>query len=183
MSALPVVAISSCKRRFGLVCLSPRLTVIRAKLRCLHRCTTRTSQIVAIRHAIEDIVEITDTQTLVVEDEVDARRALRLGKCSIIPWVEEAGLKVVHMSCARACYEICGESDLRIAAVNIATRYAHLASEVLDERGKFCPRSERWRLRRPLVTAFVLAHAFASRSVIKAFGGLIPPHPQSRNYD
>ena len=183
MSALPVVAISSCKRRFGLVCLSPRLTVIRAKLSCLHRCTTRPSQIVVIRHAIEDIVEISDAQTLVIEDEVDARRALRLSKCSIIPWVEEAGLKVVRMSCARACHEICGESDLRIAVMSIATRYAHLASEVLDGRGKLCPRSERWQMRQPLVTAFVLAHAYAARTVINAFGGLIPPHPQSRKYE
>ena len=182
LSALPVVAISASKRRFGLVCLSPRLTVIRAELHCLHRHATRAARIAVIRRVLEDVIESTDAPTLVIEDEVDARRALRLSKSSIVDWAEEHALRSVRLSCAHACHEICGNSDLRMAATSIATRYTRLKNEVLDEHGKIRSCAEHWQMRRPIITAFVLAHSYAARSIISAFGGLIPPHPNSNNY-
>ncbi len=183
LSALPVVAISASQRRFGLVCLSPRLTAIRAELRCLHRYAARSGRIAVIRDALDNIVGSSDAPTLIIEDEGHVPRALHLSRSSIVPWAEENGLRVVRMSRASACHEICGQADLRTAAMHIAKRYARLASEVLDAHGKVCPCSERWQMRQPLVTAFVLAHAYAARTVINAFGGLIPPHPTSNNYD
>jgi len=183
LSALPVVAISTSWRRLGLVTLSPRLSVIRAELRCLHRHASRAKRMALIRHVLDGVINATDARTLLIEDEGASPRTVHLARSSIVAWAEERGVSVVRMSCARACHTICGTPELRAAAEGIASRYSRLASEVLFEDGSIRCGTERWKVRTPLITAFVLAHAFASHSVVNAFGGLIPPHPSSRKYD
>ncbi len=98
-------------------------------------------------------------------------------------WADSRGIRVAQFTLARACTEVCGESRLAVATKRIVSRYPALAERLLDARGNVLRDTERWRHVRPLVVAFVLAHAFAAHSVINAFGGLIPPHPQPRKYD
>lgn len=178
LSALPVIALSASKRRFALVCLSARLNACRAEQHCLHRYTTKVAQLSAIRQSLEEIIVATDAPTLVIEADVDSRRSLQIAKSSIVRWAEEHGLAIVRISRAYACREICEEPDVRVAAARIASRYPRLAREVFDSHGAVRTSAEHWQVRQPIIAAFLLAHAFACRSVVNAFGGLIPPHPK-----
>lgn len=138
---------------------------------------------ILIQQVLDDVIHSTDAPTLVIEDEGASPRAVRLARSSIVSWAEDRGVSVVRMSCARACHRICGTSDLRAAVATIASRYSRLAEEVRFEDGSIRSGAEHWQVRTPLITAFVLAHAFASGAVITAFTGAVPLHPKHDNYE
>lgn len=129
----------------------------------------------AIRKALEPLLEATASPTIILEDVRGLGRSLSLGTSALVSWLESLGLRVIHLSCAHACHEICGSTDLRAAAARIAARYARLEKEILNDRGELCLTYDRWQLRQPLIAAFVLAHAFAAKTVVDAFGGQAPP--------
>jgi hypothetical protein len=182
LSDLPVVAFSASLRGFGITCLSPKLTTIRAMLGTPRRSTSDSDKKRTIFDALTGVFNDTAAQTIVLE--ADSRTLSRPVSIlnDINDWADDRGIRVVHFTLAYACTEVCGESQLTAAALHIAFRYPALLERLLNAREVLVRDAERWRHLRPLVVAFVLAHAFAARSVINAFGGLIPPHPKS-NYD
>ncbi len=135
----------------------------------------------AIFGALTDVFKSTAAPTLVLETDKDSSSRLESIEQKIADWADGRGIRVVHFTLAQACTEVSGEPRLAVTTQRIASRYPALAERLLNTNGNLTRDAERWRHLRPLVVAFVLAHAFAARSVIDAFGGLIPPHP--RNYD
>jgi hypothetical protein len=183
LSDLPAVAFSASLRGFGIACLSPKLTTIRAVHGTPRRETSDQDKRRTIFDALADVFRDTAAPTLVLEADCRTMsRPVSIGP-DVIRWADNRGIRVARLTLAQACTEVCGESQLARAAQRIVSRYPALAERLLDSRGNLLRDMERWRHLRPLVVAFVLAHAFAARSVINAFGGLIPPHPQSGKYD
>lgn len=182
LNALPVVAVSLVHRRFALVCLNAKLTPICASMRCLHRRSTRTGQIASVCEALDEVARWSAPSTLVIEQPCHGARSIDLARSGVIDWAEDHRLRVVSLSRPEACREVCGSVSLHDAAAHIAHRYERLAEEFVDAEGNFRPMIKDWNAMRSLVVAHVLAHAFAARSVVKAFGR-IPPHPFPRTYD
>ncbi len=130
---------------------------------------------------LEDVITATDAQTLVLEAD-DFRHSSPELLRRVAEWTEARGIRLVRWSRKGACTEVCGQPVLVDAVRQIVSRYPILRERLLGQKGEMRRDPERWRHLRPLLVAFVLAHGFAARSVIKTFGS-IPPHPQPPPYD
>jgi hypothetical protein len=171
------VAVAISGRRLGLVCLSARLRAVHVRVRYLRDRPTRDKIAIVVRE-ISHAVRTHDPPLLLVEcprhelvPGFSARINLVLAKA-----LGDAAVPCVAVRAADAARRL-GTPTLLRAGELLAQRYPSLARRVLDEQRRLRKSNDVWREVRPLVVAFLLAHAVGVETLARS-----ATHPNASPY-